>query len=109
MHYLHLAIAIVAEVIATTALKATGEFTRVGPTLIVLVGYGIAFYFLTLTLRVLPVGVTYALWSGLGIVLIAVAAALIYGQIPDLAAVIGMALIVAGVLVVNLFSRTVAH
>jgi small multidrug resistance pump len=109
MHYLHLTIAIVAEVIATSALKATEEFTRVGPTLIVLVGYAIAFYFLTLTLRVLPVGVTYALWSGLGIVLIAVAAALIYGQIPDLAAVVGMALIVAGVLVVNLFSRTVAH
>jgi small multidrug resistance pump len=109
MHYLHLTIAIVAEVIATSALKATEEFTKLGPTLIVLVGYAIAFYFLTLTLRVLPVGVTYALWSGLGIVLIAVAAALIYGQIPDLAAVVGMALIVAGVLVVNLFSRTVAH
>ena len=109
MHYLHLSIAIVAEVVATSALKATEEFTRLWPTTIVLAGYAIAFYFLTLTLRVLPVGVTYALWSGLGIVLIAVAAALIYGQMPDLAAVIGMALIIAGVLVVNLFSRTVAH
>lgn len=107
--YLYLAIAIVAEVAATTALKATEQFTKPLPTLIVVVGYGIAFYLLTLVLRTIPVGVTYAIWSGLGIVLVAIAGAAVYKQIPDLPALIGMGLIIAGVVVLNVFSRTVSH
>jgi small multidrug resistance pump len=106
MPYLYLSAAIVAEVIATSALKATEEFTRLGPSIVVLVGYAVAFYLLTLALRSIPIGVAYALWSGLGIGLIVAVAALVYRQIPDAAAIVGMSLIVAGVLVINLFSRT---
>lgn len=109
MVYLYLAIAIVAEVAATTALKASEQFTKPVPTLVVVVGYGIAFYLLTLVLRTLPVGVTYAIWSGMGVVLVAIAAAAIYRQVPDLPALIGMGLIVAGVIVINVFSGTVKH
>lgn len=104
--FLLLSAAIVAEVIATTALRATDGFSRLGPSLVVVLGYGVAFYFLSLTLRVMPVGVAYAIWSGLGIVLIAAAGWLLYGQKIDMAGALGMALIVAGVLVLNLFSRT---
>ncbi|WP_193164630.1 DMT family transporter [Microbulbifer hainanensis] len=107
--YLYLAIAIVAEVAATTALKASEQFSRTGPTLIVVIGYGIAFYMLTLVLRTIPVGVSYAIWSGMGIVLVAIAGAVVYKQVPDWPAIIGMGLIIAGVLVINVFSRTVAH
>lgn len=109
MAYLYLAIAIIAEVAATTALKATEQFTRPGPSLVVVIGYGIAFYLLTLVLRTIPVGVTYAIWSGMGIVLVAIAGAAVYRQIPDLPAVIGMGLIVLGVIVINVFSGTVKH
>lgn len=109
MAYLYLAIAIIAEVAATTALKATEQFTRLGPSLVVVIGYGIAFYLLTLVLRTIPVGVTYAIWSGMGIVLVAMAGAAVYRQIPDLPAVIGMGLIVLGVIVINVFSGTVKH
>jgi len=84
MHYLYLTIAIISEVVATSSLKATREFTRLAPSLVVAAGYASAFYFLTLTLRVIPVGVAYALWSGLGIVLVAGAGFFIYGQRPDL-------------------------
>ena len=105
----YLAIAIVAEVIGTSALKASIGFTRPGPTAVVVVGYGVAFYFLSLTLQTLPVGVTYAIWSGVGIVLISLFAWLAYGQTLDLPAVIGLTLIIAGVVVLNLFSRTLAH
>ena len=106
MHYLFLTIAIVAEVIATTALKASEELTRVGPTLLVVVGYLVAFYFLILSIRVIPVGIAYAMWSGIGIVLIGLASAVIYKQIPDLPAILGMLLIAAGVIVIHLFSQT---
>jgi len=105
----YLAIAIIAEVIGTSALKASMGFTRPGPTAVVVVGYGVAFYFLSLTLQTLPVGVTYAIWSGAGIVLISLFAWLAYGQTLDLPAVIGLTLIIAGVVVLNLFSRTLAH
>jgi small multidrug resistance pump len=105
----YLAIAIVAEVIATSALKAAAGFSRPGPSAIVVVGYGIAFYFLSLTLQTIPVGVTYAIWSGVGIVLITLLAWLIYGQTLDAAAILGLALITAGVVVLNVYSRTVAH
>jgi len=109
MAYMYLALAIVAEVAATSALKASAEFTRWVPSLIVVAGYGIAFYCLTLVLRTIPLGITYAIWSGVGIVLVAVVGALLYRQIPDWPAIIGMSLIVAGVLVIHLFSSTVSH
>jgi small multidrug resistance pump len=105
--WLYLLIAIVAEVVATSALKATAAFTRPGPSVVVIVGYGVAFYFLSRALETVPVGVTYAVWSGVGIVLITLIAWLVYGQALDLAAIVGLALIVAGVVVLNLFSKTV--
>jgi multidrug transporter EmrE-like cation transporter len=104
-----LGLAIVAEVIGTTALKASEGFTRLWPSLIVVVGYGVAFYCLSLVLKSIPVGVTYAVWSGLGIVLITVVAYLVYGQRIDLAGLIGMGLIIAGVVVLNVFSKTTVH
>ncbi|WP_298432993.1 multidrug efflux SMR transporter [Ottowia sp.] len=103
--WLTLGAAIVAEVIGTSALKASEGFTRVLPTLVVAVGYGLAFWLLSLTLRSLPVGVAYAVWSGLGTVLIALVGWVLYGQRLDGWALLGMALIVAGVLVLNLLSR----
>lgn len=109
MTYLYLALAIVSEVVATSALKASEEFTKLVPSLIVVVGYGIAFYLLSLVFRFLPVGVTYAIWSGLGIVLVTVVSMVLYKQIPDLAAVCGMTLIILGVVVINLFSKTAGH
>ena len=107
--YLYLGIAIVAEVVATSALKASEGFTRWGPTALVVVGYALAFWLLSLTLRAIPVGIAYATWSGLGVVLIALAGWWLYGQRPDAPALAGMALIVAGVLVMSLFSKTSAH
>ncbi len=104
-----LGLAIVAEVIGTTALKASEGFTRLAPSLIVVVGYAVAFYCLSLVLKSIPVGVTYAIWSGLGIVLITVVAFMVYGQRIDLAGLIGMGLIIAGVVVLNVFSKTSAH
>lgn len=108
-HWLILGIAIVSEVIATSALKASDGFTRLLPSVIVVVGYGIAFYCLALVLRTLPVGVVYAIWSGVGVALIALVGWLLYGQALDLPAIIGIGLIVAGVIVLNVFSKTVAH
>jgi small multidrug resistance pump len=107
--WLYLSIAIVAEVIASSALKASLGFTRAGPSAIVIVGYGVAFYCLSLALQSMPVGVAYAMWSGVGIVLITLFAWLIHGQALDLPAVVGLALIVAGVVVLNAFSKVVAH
>ena len=109
MSYLFLAIAIIAEVIATSALKASAEFTRLVPSLIVIFGYATAFYFLSLALRTIPVGIAYALWAGIGAVLVALAGAVLYRQIPDLAAIIGMSLIVVGVVVIHVFSNTIEH
>ena len=110
MHpYAALGLAIVAEVIATSALKASAGFTRLWPSVIVVLGYSAAFYCLSLTLQSLSVGVAYAIWSGLGIVLVTVAAYVLYRQSVDAAALIGMALIVAGVAVIQLFSKTAAH
>ena len=108
-HWIYLATAIIAEVIATSALKASHEFTRLVPTLIVVTGYLTAFYFLTLSLRVIPVGIAYAIWAGLGIVLIAIISWIVYGQKLDLPALVGMGLIISGVLVINLFSNTGGH
>jgi len=107
--WLLLALAIVTEVIATSALKASDGFTRLLPAALVLVGYGVSFYCLSLALRHIPVGVAYAVWSGLGIVLITLVAFVLYGQRIDAAGLIGMGLIIAGVLVLNLCSRASAH
>lgn len=109
MAYLYLAIAIIAEVIATSALKASAEFTKLLPSIIVVVGYGIAFYFMTLVLRTIPIGITYAIWSGIGIILVAIIGAILYKQIPDIPAVIGMGLIISGVVVIHVFSKTISH
>lgn len=104
-----LAIAIVAEVIATSALRASNGFSRLVPSAVVVVGYGVSFYCLSLTLKSLPVGIVYAVWSGVGIVLITLVAMLFFKQVPDLPALLGLGLIVAGVLVLNLFSKMQAH
>lgn len=108
-HWIALAIAIFGEVIATTALKASNEFTRLVPSIIVIVGYGTAFYFMAISMRVLPVGIMYAIWSGMGIVLVSVIGWLVYKQTLDLPSIIGMGLIIAGVIVINLFSKSVGH
>jgi small multidrug resistance pump len=109
MSWLLLAIAITAEIIATSSLKASNGFTRLYPSLITGVGYVISFYCLSLTLRVLPVGVVYAVWSGVGIVAISIIGYLLFQQALDGAAMIGIGLIVAGVLVLNIFSGSVRH
>ncbi|PFH11087.1 small multidrug resistance pump [Collimonas sp. PA-H2] len=109
MHWVYLLIAIVAEVIATSALKASAEFTRLVPSVVVVAGYLTAFYFLSLTLRTLPVAIVYAMWSGIGIALIALVGWLFLKQSLDAAALVGIGLIVSGVLVLNVFSKTVAH
>ncbi|MBW1642088.1 MAG: multidrug efflux SMR transporter [Deltaproteobacteria bacterium] len=109
MGYLYLSIAIITEVIATSALKASEEFSKLGPSILVIIGYGISFYFLSLVLKTIPVGITYAIWSGIGIILIAIAGAIFFKQIPDVPAIIGMMLIIAGVVVINVFSKTVSN
>ena len=105
MSYALLMVAILAEVAATSALKQSDGFTRPWPTLVTVVGYAVAFYFLSLALRTLPTGVAYAIWSGVGIVLVTAVAWIWHGQRLDAGALAGMALIVAGVLVMNLFSH----
>ena len=107
--YLTLAIAILAEVAATTALKASDSFSRLIPSGIVVLGYAVSFYFLSLTLRTMSVGIAYAVWAGVGIVLIAVLGWIVYGQKLDLAAMAGMALIIVGVMVINLLSKSTGH
>ncbi len=107
--YLFLAGAIVAEVVATTALKASDGFTRLAPSVVTAVGYAVAFYLLSQVLKTIPTGVAYAIWSGAGIVLITLIAWLGFGQKVDAAAILGMGLIVAGVLVINVFSKAQAH
>jgi len=107
--YVYLIIAIVAEVVATSALKASDGLTKPHSVLVMAIGYSTAFYFLSLTIRTIPVGVAYGIWSAIGIVLIAAIGALWFRQPLDLPAAIGLGLIVAGVVVVNLFSRTLAH
>ncbi|TYQ21279.1 UNVERIFIED_ORG: small multidrug resistance pump [Zoogloea ramigera] len=108
-NWLFLVIAIVSETIATSALKSSAGFTKLLPSLLVVAGYGIAFYFLSLTLRTIPIGIAYAVWSGVGIVLIALVGWLVFGQKLDTPALLGMGLIVAGVVVMNVFSRTAQH
>jgi small multidrug resistance pump len=107
--WLFLAVAIVSEVIATSALKSSDGFSRLWPSLLVVTGYASAFYFLSLTLKFIPVAVAYAIWSGAGVALIALISWLVFGETLDTPAIIGLLLIIAGVTVLNVFSRTVSH
>jgi small multidrug resistance pump len=107
MTYLYLFMAILAEVIATSALKSAEGFTKLVPSLVVILGYGAAFYLLSLVLRHMTVGVTYAIWSGVGIVLVALVGVVVFREIPDTPAIIGMGLIIAGVTVIHSLSSTV--
>ena len=107
--WLFLGVAIFGEVVATSALKSTDGFSKLAPSFVVVVGYVIAFYFLSLALRSIPVGVAYAIWAGLGVVLVAAIAWLVNKQKLDFAAILGMVLIIAGVIVMNVFSKSVSH
>ncbi|MFL4471082.1 multidrug efflux SMR transporter [Tateyamaria armeniaca] len=109
LHYIYLIVAVAAETIGTTALQASNQFTRVGPTVMVVIAYGVAFYFLGIALKYIPVGIAYALWSGLGIVLIALIGFAVFGQVLDLAAVLGLGMIIGGIVVIQLFSNTATH
>jgi len=109
MHWLYLAVAILFETIGTTALHASQQFSRLGPSLLVVVAYGISFYLLALVLRYIPVGVAYAIWSGLGICLIALIGFVVFGQRLDLPAVIGLTMIIAGIVVIQVFSNSATH
>ena len=107
--FVFLALAIIAEATGTTALNMSQQFTKPVPSVVTVLAYAAAFYLLSLSLRTIPIGVAYAVWSGVGIVLIAVIGAVAFKQVPDLPAVIGMLLIIAGVLIINLMSRMSVH
>ena len=107
--YIYLAVAIAAEVVATTSMKAIDGLNKPLPLFLVIAGYALAFSMLTLVVRSIPVGIAYAIWAGLGIVLVSIAAAILYRQHLDLPAVLGMALIIAGVVVIQLFSGSTGH
>ena len=109
MGHVYLAIAIISEVIATSALKSSNGFSNLLPSILVVVGYSIAFYMLSLVLKTMDIGMAYAIWAGLGIVLVAIVGAVMYKQIPDLPAILGMVLIIAGVFIINVYSKTVSH
>ncbi|CAM3968505.1 DMT family transporter [Flavobacterium weaverense] len=108
-NFLFLGIAIIFEIIATSALKKSEEFTKLIPSIITIVGYCGAFYFLSFAIRTIPIGIAYAIWSGVGIVLITIIGAVFFKQIPDLPAIIGLSLILIGVTVINVFSKTTGH
>lgn len=107
--YLFLAAAIVSEVAATSLLKVSDGFTRLWPSVVMMAGYLVAFYCLSQTLQTIPTGIAYAIWSGVGIVLISAVSWLVFGQRLDLPALVGLALIIAGVVIVNLYSETMQH
>jgi len=109
MKWLFLSIAIISEVIATSALKSSEGFSKLFPSILVIVGYGIAFYFLSLTLKYIPVGIAYAIWSGVGITFISIIGYFIFKQQLDLPAIVGIVLIIFGVVVINIFSKTISH
>lgn len=109
VHYIYLVLAVIFETVGTSAIQASQQFTRVGPSIMVLICFAAAFWFLSLTLRTMPVGVMYAMWSGLGIVLIAIIGYLVFGQRLDIPAIIGIAFILVGIVVINLFSATARH
>ncbi|MGP1330658.1 multidrug efflux SMR transporter SsmE [Serratia sp. CY36935] len=107
--FMYLTMTIVAEVIATTMLKASEGFTRLWPSLLVVLGYGVAFWGLSMVVKSMPLGIVYAIWSGMGIVLVSIAAVFVYQQKLDWPAIVGMGLIIAGVLVINLLSKASVH
>ena len=107
--YALLVLAIVFEVLGTSAMQAANHFSRLGPTLRMIACYAVAFYCLSYTLRAIPVGIAYAIWSGLGIVLISGVGVFVFGQTLDRPAILGLGLIIAGVLVLNLFSKSTFH
>jgi len=109
MHYLYLAAAIVSEVVGTTALQASNGFTRPLPSIVVVIGYGLAFYGLSIAIKTIPVGLAYAIWSGVGIVLISAIGVIWLKQHLDAAAILGLSLIIVGVVIVNFFSRSMPH
>ena len=109
IHFIYLILAVAAETIGTTALHASQQFTRLVPSIVVVVAYAVAFYLLSLTLRTMPVGIMYAIWSGLGIVLIALIGYAVFGQKLDGPAILGIAMILGGILVIHLFSATSRH
>ncbi|PTW51763.1 MULTISPECIES: DMT family transporter [Rhodovulum] len=108
-HYLYLLLAVVTETMATSSLQASQQFTRLWPSVLVVLGYALSFYFMALTLKVMPVGIVYAIWSGLGIVLISGIGWAVFGQRIDWPGALGLGLIIAGILVIHLFSKTAAH
>ena len=109
MAWVYLGLSIVAEIIATSALQATQGFSKLWPSVLTLASYAFAFYFLSLTLRSIPLGIAYAIWSGVGIVCVSIIAYFLYKQSLDLPAILGMSMIVGGVVIINLFSKSVAH
>ncbi|MCR9125913.1 MAG: SMR family transporter [Rhodobacteraceae bacterium] len=109
IHYVYLILAVMTETIGTSALQASAQFTRFWPSVLVVVAYGLSFYLMALTLSAMPVGVVYALWSGLGIVMIAIIGFLVFGQRLDLPAILGLGLIIAGIAVIHLFSNSATH
>ena len=109
IHFITLFVAVLCETIGTTALQASQQFTRLGPSIIVVIAYAAAFYLLALTLKHMPVGIMYAIWSGSGIVLIALIGWVVFRQSLDWPAILGMALILGGIVVIQLFSKTAVH
>ena len=109
IHYIYLLIAVITETVGTAAMQASEQFTRFWPSVLLIIAYGISFYFLALTLKYMPVSIVYAIWSGLGIVFIAIIGWLAFKQSLDFAAILGMGLIVAGVIIINLFSSSATH
>ncbi len=109
MHWFFLGAAILFETIGTTALQASQQFSRLGPSILVVGAYGVSFYLLALVLKYIPVGVAYAVWSGLGICFIAAIGYFVFGQRLDAPAVLGICMIIAGIVVINLFSNSAMH
>ena len=109
MGYFYLTLAVIMEAVAMTALKASSDFTKWLPILIMIVGYSTSFYFMLLALKTIPMGITYSIWAGTGVILIAAIGAIKYHEIPDLAAVIGMGLIIVGIVIIRVFSHTSVH
>ena len=109
VHYIYLILAILTETIGTTALQASQQFTRFWPSVLVVIAYGVSFYLLALALKYMPVGIVYAIWSGLGIVFIAAIGFVVFGQRLDWPAILGMTLILTGILIIHLFSKASGH
>ena len=109
MPYIILMFAVLAETIGTTALQASQQFTKLVPSVIVVVAYGTAFYLLAIALKTFPVGIAYAMWSGFGIIFISIIGFVVFGQKLDLAAIVGLAMIIGGILVINLLSNSATH